>query len=100
MPIAAICLLLSIFLLWNKPAEANKWMLLAMLGLILIASFTNVYFVPKHKKLFSDEITQTSVSDLKKLAVQWGKGNLLRIAIMTLTLIIFLKAYVVLFTNK
>jgi hypothetical protein len=100
MPAAAICLLVAIFLLWNKPADANKWRLFAMLGLILTAGFTNVYFVPKHSKLFLDEITPTNVFELKTLATQWGRANLLRIAVMTLTLISFLKGFDLLFTNR
>lgn len=100
MPISSICLLIAIFLLWSKPTEANKWILIAMAGLILTAAFTNFYFVPTHKKLFSDEITQTNVSELTTLATQWGKTNLIRIIIMTLTLISFLKAYQTIFANR
>ncbi|SFV33348.1 anthrone oxygenase family protein [Thermoflavifilum thermophilum] len=100
MPISSACLLIAIFLLWNKPTEANKWTLGAMTGLILTASFTNYYFVPKHTKLFSDEIAETNVSELAALVTKWGKGNLIRIAIMTLTLICFLKGYQTIFTNQ
>lgn len=92
MPASSICLIIAIILLWNKPYTANIWTLFAMSGLILTAVFTNNYFVPKHKKLFSDEITQTNVSELMILAKQWGKGNLIRIVIMSLTLVSFLKA--------
>jgi len=92
MPTSSICLVIAIPLLWNEPSTANIWILLAMSGLVLTAVFTNNYFVPKHKKLFSDEITQTNVSELTILATQWGKGNLIRIGIMFLTVISFLKA--------
>jgi hypothetical protein len=97
MPLSSICLLIAIFLLWDKPSEANNWTLLAMAGLILTAGFTNFYLVPKHKKLFFEETTQTDVSELTTLAIQWGKGNLIRIVIMTLTLVSFLKAYQLVF---
>jgi hypothetical protein len=93
MLLSFFCLLIAIFLLWDKPTEANKWTLIAMAGLISTAGFTNFFFVPKHAKLFSDEITQTNVSELIALARWWGKGNLIRIAIMALTLISFFKGY-------
>src|SRR5690606_28710336 len=92
MPTSSICLVIAILLLWNNSSTVNFWTLLAMSGLVLTAVFTNNYFVPKHKKLFSDEITQTNVSELITLATQWGKGNLIRIAIMSLTVVSFLKA--------
>lgn len=100
MSTAVVSLLIAIFLLWNEPTEANTWTILTMLGLLFTASFTNFYFVPKHTKLFIDEITKTNVSELKTLAKQWGRRNLIRIAIMTLTLISFLKGYATLFTNR
>jgi|SRR5690606_30247490 len=92
MPISLVCLLIAIFLLWNKPTEANGWTLSAMAGLFLTAAFTNFYFVPKHEKLFINDITESDSAELAVLATQWRKANLIRIAVMTLTLVSYLKA--------
>jgi len=99
MPVSSISLLIAIFLAWNHPHEANIWTALSMAGLIITAAFTNIYFIPRHKKLFTEE-TQTNDAELKIIATQWGKGNILRIIIMTVTLASFLEALSTILVNK
>ena len=99
MPLSSVCLLIALCLLWNRPVQANIWTPGAMAGLVLTAAFTSFYFVPRHARLFSEEISAADTAGLAALVRQWEKGNLVRIAVMILTLIAFFKAWQTLFAN-
>lgn len=91
MPLSGICLLASLLLLWAPAEAARTWMIICTAGAFLTAAFTNLYFVPKHRKLFEDPIDEKNSEELNRTADQWRSGNYFRMFLMAITVVSFLE---------
>lgn len=92
-PFAILGLLGSTVLLWNRPRAANRWLLLALTGVVAAEVFTLVYFLPRNFILFLDPIGHVPTDTLLTTARQWQMANYLRLALVLVNILTFLKAY-------
>ncbi|TVR77744.1 MAG: DUF1772 domain-containing protein [Chitinophagaceae bacterium] len=92
-PLTVLSLITSIILLRNRPKSANKWMLIALAGVVLTEVFTLTYFLPKNFVLFLDPLEDIPVEQLGITGELWQTANYLRMAIVLATMIVFLKTY-------
>jgi hypothetical protein len=92
-PLTIICLIISTVLLWNRPKYANKYLLAVLVGVILAEVFTLIYFLPKNFILFFNPLHDVTTDELMKVSSQWQTANYLRIAIIMITMGLFLKTF-------
>ncbi len=98
-PLTILSLIASTVLLWNKPRSSNKWKLITLGGVLAAEIFTGIYFLPKNFILFLDPIEEVSTEYLSTVAHQWEVANYFRMAIIVLTMFVFLKTYKLLFSG-
>jgi hypothetical protein len=91
-PMTILLLLTATILLWNRPKTANKWLILAFGGIFISEVFTVIYFLPRNFTLFLDPLNGKSAEQLQQMGTEWQHANYLRLVIVTLTMLAFLKA--------
>lgn len=91
MPLSGMCLLASVVMMWNTRVDTRTWLMISTGGAFLTAGFTNVYFVPRHRKLFEDPIDEKNTDELNKIADQWKSANYFRMFLMAITIVSFLE---------
>ena len=92
-PLTFLCLVVSTFLLWNRPKSANRWMLAVLGGVVISEVFTIFYFIPRNIVLFLDPLDGTEPEQLMNIAGEWQRANYLRMVIVLATMGAFLKTY-------
>ncbi len=99
-PLTILSLIVSVILLWNRPKLANKWTLSVLSGVILAEIFTGIYFLPKNFVLFLDPIEGIPTEQLIKIGNHWQTANYLRMAIIVVTMVAFLKSYKIICSSR
>lgn len=92
-PLTILALIVSTILLWNRPPEANRWILSSLIGIILAEAFTGIYFMPRNFILFLDPIEGIPVEKLIRAGNEWQWANYIRLVIVMITMLLFLKTY-------
>jgi len=99
-PLAILSLIVAVILLWNRPKSANRWMLIALGGVVVAEAFTGIYFLSRNFMLFLDPIDGVSTEQLISTSNQWQTANYLRMVIIIATMFIFLKSFRTLCSGK
>jgi hypothetical protein len=94
-----LCLSVATILLWNTSKIANKWLLVALGGILISEVFTVLYFIPGTFTIFLNPFSEISAEQLQQIGTGLQKANHFRLMMVTLTMIAFLKAEEILFLN-
>ena len=84
-PVTMLSLLASGIASWGLSAS-RWWFVAAFFALVIADSITYTFHYPRNKVMFIDPLSPDTAM-LQRVANEWGRGNLVRIVLMTIALI-------------
>jgi len=87
-PITMVSLILTVIFCWEF-ATIKWWFIAALIALVVADTITYTFHYPRNKVLFIDPLSPDTEM-LKRIAKEWGQGNLVRILLITISIIVVL----------
>jgi uncharacterized membrane protein len=81
LPATQLTLVLAALLTWRLP-RARWWIVAALIGLALADVITFTFHYPRNAILFQRPLAEVPVARLEEAARSWGRGNLVRVALL------------------
>ncbi len=85
-PVTMVSLILTVILCWEF-ASIKWWFIAALIALVLADIITYTFHYPRNKVLFIDPLS-SDTEMLKSMAKEWAYGNLFRVLLITLAIIV------------
>ncbi|MEO8066229.1 MAG: anthrone oxygenase family protein [Flavobacteriales bacterium] len=94
-PVCILSFIAATILLRNRPQAANRWLLLALGGVLVAEAYTGLYFMPRNFILFLDPIEGVPDETIRRAASEWLSANYVRLVIILITWGLFLHAFTI-----
>jgi uncharacterized membrane protein len=86
-PVTMVSLILTVIFYWGL--SSTWWFIAALISLVVADIITYTFHYPRNKVLFIDPLSPDTEM-LNRLAKEWGQGNIVRILLITISIIVVL----------